>query len=300
MTTQSGTQDSDGWGVSCNAADIDNDGWEDFFIANGASINSSANVMFRNNGDKTFSNVTEVIGGANIDGRGIAFADWDNDGDMDFVLTAGPLDDTQMWRNDSPNDNHWVTFKLEGTQSNRSAIGTRITVTTELGSHSKMVSGGAGRGSFNSLPLEFGLGQAQRIINTEVHWPNGLVQNIDNVGLDQIVKIKELSLLMESRCAGSLPVFSITGASPNSQVTLYSGSLTQQSHLRFGKCLGTTIDLSNIKSQGRAMTNSSGEAIINLRQGNNNVCTNLRKGNGLQVVSEATCTTSNLITKIAL
>jgi hypothetical protein len=80
----SGTEDASGWGISDNTGDVDNDGWEDFFVTNGFSDTTSANVLFQNDRDGTFSNATSVIGGGLFDGRGVAFADYDRDGDVDL------------------------------------------------------------------------------------------------------------------------------------------------------------------------------------------------------------------------
>ena len=187
----SGTDDPDGWGISNNAGDIDNDGWEDFFVTNGFDETTSPNVLFHNQGDGTFTDITDAIGGAAWDGRGFAFADYDNDGDIDLLLTADVEAFTRMWRNDTITTNHWITLKLVGTQSNRSAIGARIEVTTDIQTVVKEVSGGAGRGSFNSLPVEFGLGAAEEITEIAIRWPNQLMQTVSFPAMDQILTIIE-------------------------------------------------------------------------------------------------------------
>ncbi len=187
----SGTSDPLGWGVSCNAGDFDNDGFEDFFVSNGAGDATTPNVLFYNNGDGTFSDTTSVIGGGDFDGRGIAFADFDQDGDLDICLTGGPVDDTRLWRNDTVTGNHWVSFSLAGTCSNRGAIGARIEVETDLRTTVKEVSGGAGRGSQNSLPVEFGLGEATSIVEVRIRWPNGIEQTVTGLGIDAFHRIEE-------------------------------------------------------------------------------------------------------------
>ena len=117
----SGTLDPGGWGISCNAGDIDNDGWQDFFVTNGFADGTTPNVLFRNATDGTFEDVTELIGGGVFDGRGVAFADVDRDGDVDLCVTADAGDSSRLWRNDTANGNAWVVFELTGTCSNRSA-----------------------------------------------------------------------------------------------------------------------------------------------------------------------------------
>jgi len=191
VASASGTLDPGGWGISCNAGDVDNDGWEDFYVTNGFSDNTTPNVLFRNNGNGSFSDATSLVGGGAFDGRGVAFADFDNDGDIDLCVTADAGHPTQLWRNDSSTGNHWLTLELEGRCSNRSAIGARVVVKTDLGSYAKEVSGGAGRGSQNSLPVEFGLGAASAISEVRIFWPSGIVQTLAGVALDQILPVLE-------------------------------------------------------------------------------------------------------------
>jgi hypothetical protein len=187
----SGTDDPRGWGISCNVGDVDLDGWQDFFVTNGFDSGSGPNVLFRNRGNGAFDDATEVIGGGTFDGRGVAFADFDNDGDLDLVLTADAGEPTRLWRNDSITGNHWLGLRLRGTRSNTSAIGARVTVRTDTGSSVQEVSGGAGRGSQNSLPLEFGLGGTESVRSVTIRWPTGTVQVLRNVGVDRYLEVVE-------------------------------------------------------------------------------------------------------------
>lgn len=184
--SETNTLDATGWGISCNAGDIDNDGFEDFFVANGFSPSSTQSILFRNNNGIDFQDITtSTLGDITWDARGVAFADYDNDGDLDICLTGGAGVDTKLWRNDSSNSNNWVIIKLEGTSSNKSAIGARVEVTAGGQTFVKEVSGGAGRGSFNSLPVEFGLGNASSISTVKVRWPNGDIENFTNLNINQ-------------------------------------------------------------------------------------------------------------------
>ncbi len=195
-----GTTDKLGWGISANAGDIDNDGWVDFFVTNGFNSSSSANVLFRNNTDidGTFQDVTSALeGGASFDGRGVAFSDFDLDGDLDLLVTGAGGDATRLWRNDTVNSNHWITLKLVGVESNASAIGARIEITTDLGTFMQEVSGGAGRGSQNDLPVEFGLGSASSIDAIKIFWPSGNVQTVANPVIDQFLNISEQGSIPE-------------------------------------------------------------------------------------------------------
>ena len=199
-TGTTGTSDALGWGISVNAGDIDNDGWVDFFVTNGFDSSSTANVLFRNNTDVdgTFQDVTSTLeGGAAFDGRGVSFADFDLDGDLDLLVTADAGEATRLWRNDTVNDNHWITLKLAGIESNASAIGARIEITTDLGTFMQEVSGGAGRGSQNDLPVEFGLGSASSIDAIKIFWPSGNVQTVTNPAIDQFLTISEQGSIPE-------------------------------------------------------------------------------------------------------
>ena len=139
----------------------------------------------------------QLEGGAAFDGRGISFADFDLDGDLDLLVTADAGESTRLWRNDTINNNHWITLKLAGVESNASAIGARIEITTPLGSFMQEVSGGAGRGSQNDLPVEFGLGSATKIDEIKIYWPSGNVQTIANLSVDQFLTIAERNNIPE-------------------------------------------------------------------------------------------------------
>ena len=191
VAAETETLDPLGWGISAGHGDIDLDGWMDFFVTNGFSPASSANVLFWNRGDGTFEDVTEALGGGGFDGRGVAFADYDQDGDLDVIVTSGSRATTRLWRNDSASGHHWLTLRLVGTVSNRSAIGARVEVQTSIRTTVQEVSGGAGRGNQNSLPLEFGLGVAESAVRVTVRWPSGLVQVIEDIAVDQFLTVVE-------------------------------------------------------------------------------------------------------------
>ncbi len=206
VAVASGTDDQTGWGISCNPGDIDNDGWEDFFVTNGFDASSTSNVLFRNEQDGTFANVTEAIGGGLFDGRGVAFADFDLDGDLDLCVTADRGEPNKLWENVTNNGNHWVTFNLIGTVGNRTAFGARIEVTTDRATVVKEVSGGAGRGSSNDPPVEFGLGDATTIEQVRIRWPSGTVTIRNNLAMDRIHTITETGVGVPAVSASRLIV----------------------------------------------------------------------------------------------
>ncbi len=125
-----------------------------------------------------------------LDGRGIAVADFDNDGRLDLLVSnanARPL----LYHNIQPTGNHWVQFTLKGTQSNAFAVGARLWVTAGGQTQVGFVNGGNGFASQSSLRVHFGLGQATQIERLEVAWPAGTRQTFVNLQPDRIYAIVE-------------------------------------------------------------------------------------------------------------
>jgi FG-GAP-like repeat/ASPIC and UnbV len=188
--------------MGSNYGDLDNDGWLDFYVGTGDPDFSTIipNRMFRNDGGKRFQDVTTSGGFGHIQkGHGVAFGDWDNDGDQDVFIKMGGAYSGDNYRCslflNPGHGNHWITLKLEGVRSNRAAIGARIRVLVETadGERSiyKTVSSG---GSFGSSPLrqEIGLGQAKSIRDVEIYWPaTGQTQRVHNLAMDRIYRIRE-------------------------------------------------------------------------------------------------------------
>jgi hypothetical protein len=190
-----------GWGIGL--FDFDNDGFKDVFTANahfpaleeslGATV-SLPNSLFRNQGDGRFEDVSTTAGADfQIVGqyRGVAFADFDNDGRLDAVVSNvnGPA---RLFRNVTASIGHWLALKLTGTQSNRDGIGAQIAVTLPSGrklyNHCTTTVGYAS----SSEPLvRFGLGTETVAKLIEIHWPSGRVQQLQDVKIDQVVKVRE-------------------------------------------------------------------------------------------------------------
>jgi hypothetical protein len=175
-------------GVGIVASDLDDDGWLDIFTGNRSF---DPNRLFLKD-LVGFVDVTRQAGITAVGlGMGVITFDYDNDGDIDLIVTSGDTATTRLWRNDSPTVHHWLTLKLIGTTSNRSAVGARVELQTPNRTTVQEISGGAGRGNQNSLPLEFGLGAADSVLLVTIRWPSGLVQTIENVAVDQFLTVFE-------------------------------------------------------------------------------------------------------------
>lgn len=144
-----------------------------------------AQVVFTDITEEAGINLTEWLT------ESVAWGDFDNDGDLDFVVTADMNEPNRLWRNDSPTGRHCLGLRLQGRLSNTGAIGARVVVTTVEGSYVQEVSGGAGRGSQNSLPLEFGLGPATVVEELTIRCPNGIAQTRRDVTVDRYITITE-------------------------------------------------------------------------------------------------------------
>ena len=191
-----------GWGVAF--ADLDNDGWLDLFLVNGhvypevERLQTEADykqrkVVYRNLANGRFEDISERLGPpvtTPAAGRGAAFADLDNDGDIDVVVNNmhAPPD---LFRLDLQGGAHWTTLKLVGTRSNRSAIGARVRLFTGGGMQVQEVRGGGSYYSQNDLRVHFGLGRSAVVERVEIRWPNGLEERWLNLDADRIVTLTE-------------------------------------------------------------------------------------------------------------
>ena len=173
-------------GFGCVFLDINLDGWLDFAVANGHIDETVRNIrgnvgyaqppqLFLNSGRGNFRDVAaEVAGGFDQPkvGRGLAYGDFDRDGDLDLLLTTnnGPA---YLYRNDQLSGNHSIRFHLVGTKSNRDAIGALVRVFAGGLTQSRMVKGGSSYLSQSELPVTFGLEKRDRVDRVVIDWPSG-------------------------------------------------------------------------------------------------------------------------------
>jgi hypothetical protein len=184
--------------------DYDNDGWLDLFIANGhvypeveqaspGTHYKQLNSLFHNEHNGKFVDVSKSAGnGFDIPhvGRGVAFADFDNDGFVDVVV-ANNGDAPLLLHNSGGNGNHFLNFKLVGTKSNRDAMGARIRILAGGISQIREIEGGGSYLSQSDLRASFGLGRTASAETVEVKWPSGLQQTFHNVEADKFYLIEE-------------------------------------------------------------------------------------------------------------
>jgi hypothetical protein len=196
------TREMSGW--SNGAADLDNDGWKDLFVARGNVLDNVAqfsnrkyeepNAVFRNLGNGKFQDVSAEAGPdfqKAAAHRGVAFGDIDNDGRIDAVVSVlnGKV---KYFHNISKNGNHWILLKLTGKKSNRMALGAQIRITGEDGAKQyNEVTTAVGYACASDSRVHFGLGASKTIREIDIKWPSRIHQVLHNVAADQILAIEE-------------------------------------------------------------------------------------------------------------
>jgi len=181
-------------GFGCLFADLDLDGALDLVVANGhidetvRSIKGNvgyaqAPQLFLNQGSGTFRDASALVGPAFAQarvGRGLAYGDFDRDGDVDLLMTTnnGPA---VLFRNDQKTGNRSLRLRLVGTQSNRDAIGATVRIFHAGTSQSRMVRSGSSYLSQSELPVTFGVGKRDRVDRVVLTWPNGRTEEFKDV-----------------------------------------------------------------------------------------------------------------------
>jgi hypothetical protein len=226
LSRETGTYDT-GWGWAAKFFDYDNDGWLDLYVVNGwVSAGKESYLpdifamlikpgvdyadarnwppmgkktmsgyekkrLFHNQHGEIFKDEAPREGMDSIrDGRGIAVADFDNDGRLDlFVSNVGT--EPYLYHNVGPRNAHWSQFVLEGVKSNRSAVGAQVRLTAGGRTYLRFVNGGNGMASQSTMRVHFGLGESKEIGKVDIRWPSGDTQTLSGLSADRIYKVVE-------------------------------------------------------------------------------------------------------------
>lgn len=195
------TRDRTGW--SNGIADFNNDGWKDLFIASGDVMDPRGtfgervlqpNTLFVNLKNGKFADAAPTAGEefrtTKAVHRGSALGDFDKDGRLDVVVTSlsGP---TEIWRNVSPEPNHWLVINTVGTTGTRDGMGARIKVTAASGVQYNHVNTAVGYGCSSDKRVHFGLGKDKVVSEIEITWLSGRLQTLKDVPADQFLVITE-------------------------------------------------------------------------------------------------------------
>jgi hypothetical protein len=189
-----------GWGVGF--VDIDNDGLLDLFISNGhvypdiertgTSTYRQKSLLFRNEGKGYFRKVAAAVGGGLSvarPSRGAAFGDYDNDGDIDILISN--IDDRPTLLRNDTNGGHWITMRLAGAKSNRDAIGAKVAVVVGGRRQIADVRAGGSYVSHNDMRVHFGLGPSEVVDTVEIRWPSGLMERVDGLSANRFYEARE-------------------------------------------------------------------------------------------------------------
>jgi hypothetical protein len=191
-------------GFGCAFLDLNLDGWLDFAVANGHIDETVRNIrgnvgyaqppqLFLNGAKSGFREVAGEAGGGFDQpkvGRGLAYGDFDRDGDLDLLLTTnnGPA---YLFRNDQQSRNRSIRFRLIGTKSNRDAIGAVVRISAGGASQSRVVKGGSSYLSQSELPVTFGLEKRDHIDRIVIDWPSGRNEEYKNLAAGRCYECTE-------------------------------------------------------------------------------------------------------------
>lgn len=201
--------------IQSKLTDLDNDGWVDIIVT-GTDVE-----IFRNNGNSTFTEVTGLFNNNNMES--FAVGDLNHDGRMDIyasyasIYNSPTTTDDVIWMNTTQNNNHFIAFNLQGTISNRDALGAKVFIYGSWGTQVREVRAGESYGTTNTFTCHFGLGNSPQIDSAVIKWPSGITTVLLNPVADQFIHVKE------NDCVSADNIVTTTGPSvicPGQSVTL--------------------------------------------------------------------------------
>ena len=195
-------------GFGTQFLDADNNGTLDLFVANGHVWDNVSKItpslsykqtcqFFTNTGEGIFRDISDIVGAfftSTVVARGAATGDYDNDGDMDILISCSN-DKPILLRNDTQVKNNWLKIELVGNKSNFDGIGSKVVVNTEGFTQVKEVVSGGSYASGSAQSLLFGLGTYTDVLSIEVKWTSGHIQRLKNIPANQIIQIEEIGEL---------------------------------------------------------------------------------------------------------
>jgi len=243
-----------GWGTAF--LDVNNDTWLDLFVANGripalsfnATSENDPNKLFLNNGDKTFTDISDLAGIADERfARGFISSDIDQDGDLDMLTVVlsdwQPDTYTKLYLNQSDKIHNFIQFKLVGVESNRDAFGAKLWLYAgEKVFLREIYGGGASYASQSSSIVHFGLGLIDGIDSLKINWPNGQEQILYDLTINEKHLIEENTNLSTS----NEEIFLIDNA-----LVVFPNPFVQETAIQFSKKLKEPSLVKLINNQGQ-------------------------------------------------
>lgn len=249
VTTDQNTSFGSAW------LDADNDGHLDLVVANNKSSNRS-NFFYLNNGDASFSSITtDPVSTDLLRSFGVSISDYNNDGYADvFVVTYSTSQENGFYEN-AGGTNNWIALKLEGTQSNRSAIGARINLWIDGAQQIREVASASGEYSSSSFTQNFGVGASEMIDSIVVKWPSGIVNTWTEVAVNQ-----HLTLVEESALSDEAEILSLTIPDQHGETAIDSEAGEVMVWMPYGYDL-TLLEPVIVVSEGASIDPASGQGV---------------------------------------
>ena len=214
----------EGESVVMATGDFDSDGRLDMCVGNRGANGTEKILLYMNTGEDSFDELSDLSGLIPVnEPRGMAAGDYDKDGDLDlFVANWGGV--SRLFENKlvDENGNHWVKVQLEGVNSNRDAIGSRVMIFSGNNWQRRDVQVGTGYGNSNSLEVEFGLGGYQSVESMSIYWPSGKRHIFSSLPSDSVYYIKEVPDSVLEAEEGTLTI-----TSPDTGMVFQSGTPVQ-------------------------------------------------------------------------